>query len=95
MSFCKHFPCSWNPDKPFSWQTNREQNATQVFYFVNKFHDHLLAKPIGFTEAAGNFENANAIEAGQGPRRGPDPDDGRRLDRTTACPTATTSTTPT
>ena len=56
MSFCKDLPCSWDPEKPFSWKTNREQNATQVFYFVNKFHDHLLADPIGFTEAAGNFE---------------------------------------
>ena len=66
MSFCKHFPCSWNPDKPFSWQTNRAQNATQVFYFVNKFHDHLLAKPIGFTEAAGNFEHVNSSKHGKG-----------------------------
>ena len=65
MSFCKDFPCSWDPDKPFSWKTNREQNATQVFYFVNKFHDHLLAKPIGFTEAAGNFENANSTKTGK------------------------------
>ena len=65
MSFCKDFPCSWDPDKPFSWKTNREQNATQVFYFVNRFHDHLLAKPIGFTEAAGNFENANSTKTGK------------------------------
>ena len=81
MSFCKDFPCSWDPDKPFSWKTNREQNATQVFYFVNKFHDHLLANPIGFTEAAGNFEAVNSTQVGQGPRRGPDPDDGRRQHR--------------
>ncbi len=65
MSFCKQFPCSWNPDKPFSWRTNREQNGTQVFYFVNKFHDHLLAKPIGFTEAAGNFEHVNSTKNGK------------------------------
>ena len=65
MSFCKDLPCSWDPDKPFSWKTNREQNATQVFYFVNRFHDHLLAKPIGFTEAAGNFENANSTKTGK------------------------------
>ena len=32
------------------------QNATQVFYYVNNFHDHLQVAPIGFTEAAGNFE---------------------------------------
>ena len=66
MSFCKDFPCSWNPDKPFSWKTNREQNTTQVFYFVNNFHDHLLADPIGFTEAAGNFEAVNSSKLGKG-----------------------------
>ncbi len=66
MSFCKDFPCSWDPDEPFSWKTNREQNATQVFYFVNNFHDHLLAKPIGFTEAAGNFEVVNSTKTGKG-----------------------------
>ena len=57
VSFCDHpYPCSWNPDKPFSWQANRNQNATQVFFFVNNWHDHLRAAPIGFTEAAGNFQ---------------------------------------
>jgi hypothetical protein len=66
MSFCKEFPCSWNPEKPFSWRTNREQNGTQVFYFVNRFHDHLLAKPVGFTEAAGNFERDNSTNKGKG-----------------------------
>ena len=41
---------------PDSWQTNRDQNGVQVFYFLGKFHDHLAAAPIGFTRAAGNFE---------------------------------------
>jgi len=66
MSFCKKLPCSWDPNKPYSWKTNREQNATQVFYFVNRFHDHLLASPIGFTEAAGNFETKNSTGKGKG-----------------------------
>ena len=39
-----------------SWRMNRAQNGTQVFFFVNNFHDHLAAAPIGFTDAAGNFE---------------------------------------
>ena len=66
-SFCDNpYPCSWNPNKPFSWRTNRNQNATQVFYFVNNWHDHLLAKPIGFTEAAGNFEKVNRTGKGKG-----------------------------
>ena len=61
------YVCSWRsqfPQGSFSWQTNRPQNAAQVFYYVNKFHDHLLAAPIGFTEAAGNFQHVNST--GQG-----------------------------
>jgi hypothetical protein len=50
------FQCSWDPDVPFSWQTNAYQDATQMFYFLGKMHDHLAANPIGFTRAAGNFE---------------------------------------
>ncbi len=50
------FPCSWDPDEPNSWQANRSQGAVQQFYFIGKFHDHLAAKPIGFTRQAGNFE---------------------------------------
>ncbi|MBP2328265.1 hypothetical protein JOF56_008650 [Kibdelosporangium banguiense] len=41
---------------PNSWKNNRAQNATQLFYFLGTFHDHLLAGPIGFTRTAGNFE---------------------------------------
>ena len=66
-AFCgKPYPCSWDPDKPYSWQVNRNQNATQVFAYVNQFHDHLLAQPIGFTEAAGNFEKVNSSGKGAG-----------------------------
>ena len=63
------FVCSWwsqFPQGSFSWQTNRSQNAAQVFYSVNKFHDHLLADPIGFTEAAGNFQHVNSTGQGLG-----------------------------
>jgi extracellular elastinolytic metalloproteinase len=66
MSFCKQLPCSWDPNDPFSWKVNRAQNAAQVFYFVNHFHDHLRAAPIGFTEAAGNFQNVNGSKQGKG-----------------------------
>jgi extracellular elastinolytic metalloproteinase len=66
-SFCSNpWPCSWNPNKRFSWRTNRAQNATQVFFFVNKWHDHLKAAPIGFTEAAGNFQVKNHSKKGKG-----------------------------
>ena len=49
-----------------SWKTNSKQNATQIFYFVNNFHDWLNAAPIGFTEAAGNFELTNSTGQGVG-----------------------------
>jgi len=66
-SFCSNpYPCSWNPDVPFSWRTNRNQNATQVFSFVNNWHDHLAAAPIGFSEAAGNFQKVNFSGKGKG-----------------------------
>jgi extracellular elastinolytic metalloproteinase len=59
------FVCSWDPATPNSWQTNRAQNAVQVFYYLGKFHDHLRAAPIGFTRAAGNFEavDGDAVQA--------------------------------
>ena len=66
-SFCDHpYPCSWNPNKPFSWRANRAQNATQVFFYVNQWHDHLAKAPIGFTEAAGNFQKINHTHRGKG-----------------------------
>jgi hypothetical protein len=70
------FPCGWNPAQPNSWQVNRKQSGTQLFYFVNKFHDHLAARPIGFTEAAGNFQQVN--RSGQG--LGGDPVLGENMD---------------
>ena len=48
--------CSWDPEVPFSWQTNSKQDATQLFWFLGTYHDHLAASPIGFTRTAGNFE---------------------------------------
>jgi hypothetical protein len=50
------YVCTWDPATPYSWQTNRAQNAVQVFYYLGNYHDHLVAAPIGFTRAAGNFE---------------------------------------
>jgi len=74
------FPCSWDSSFPTgaavlpgqtargSWRVNRAQNGTQVFFFVNNFHDHLAAAPIGFTKEAGNFEGDDPVQA--------EPDDG-------------------
>jgi extracellular elastinolytic metalloproteinase len=50
------FVCSWDPEVANSWQANANANAVQLFYFLGKFHDHLLRAPIGFTREAGNFE---------------------------------------
>jgi extracellular elastinolytic metalloproteinase len=58
--------CTWDRSKPKSWRPNRTQNAVQVYYYLNKFHDHLLAPPIGFTEAMGNFQAKNATGQGKG-----------------------------
>ncbi len=57
--------CSWDPKTANSWRANRAQNAVQVFDFLGTFHDHLLADPIGFTRAAGNFDAADgdAVQA--------------------------------
>ena len=35
---------------------NRAQTTTQLFYYVNNYHDWLEASPIGFTPASHNFE---------------------------------------
>jgi extracellular elastinolytic metalloproteinase len=69
-------PCTWDAAVPFSWQANALQNAAQVFYYLNKYHDHLAGAPYGFTEAAGNFQLTNA--SGQG--KGDDPVLGNALD---------------
>ena len=69
-------PCTWDPrigtfpdltfDGSFSYEKNQNQDGTQLFYFINKYHDHLAARPIGFTEAAGNFQAENASKKGLG-----------------------------
>jgi extracellular elastinolytic metalloproteinase len=53
--------CTWDPDKANSWQTNENQSAVQLFYFINTWHDHLAAAPIGFTTAAGNFQGNDPV----------------------------------
>jgi Tol biopolymer transport system component len=58
---CPSVGCSWDPSTPWSWDVNRKQAATQAFYWVNKFHDHLLAAPIEFTAAKGNFEGEDRV----------------------------------
>jgi extracellular elastinolytic metalloproteinase len=57
------YHCAWNHMVAGSWVTNKNQSATQLFYYVNTFHDHLAASPIGFNPAAGNFEVADPLLA--------------------------------
>ena len=59
-------PCTWDATVPFSWQANALQNAAQVFYYLNKYHDHLMSAPYGFDEAAGNFQWTNTSGQGVG-----------------------------
>jgi hypothetical protein len=61
------FPqCSWYLYNPGwqGWSTNVRQNSTQVYWFVNNFHDWLRDSPgIGFTAASGNFQGVDAVQA--------------------------------
>jgi extracellular elastinolytic metalloproteinase len=54
-------PCTWDKNVPFSWEANMAQNAAQVMYYLNKYHDHLAGAPYGFTPAAGNFEGKDRV----------------------------------
>ena len=93
MSFCKQPPCSWNPNKPFSWKTNRAQNATQVFYFVNT--GTTTCWP---SRSASPRPPATSRTSTTKPARPTTPSTPRPTTAPTpptASPTATTSTTPT
>ncbi len=59
-------PCTWDKGVPFSWQENADFFGVQYYHLVNVFHDFLEAPPIGFTEAAGNFQTINASGLGVG-----------------------------
>jgi hypothetical protein len=64
---CPAFGCTWDSTNYSGTKnTNRAQTTTQAFYYVNHFHDHLLAAPIGFDEASRNFEFVNSSGQGLG-----------------------------
>jgi hypothetical protein len=60
--------CSWDSTdngpfpQPPGWYINRQQNAVQVFYFVNRFHDHLESDP-GIAWTTQNFEGGDKVVA--------------------------------
>lgn len=51
--------CTWDSSSDATRAVNRSQATTQLFYYVNRFHDHLLQPPIAFDEASHNFERVN------------------------------------
>jgi hypothetical protein len=57
--------CTWNGfDNGGNWAVNREQAGTQLYWFVNNFHDYLKADPgIQFNSASGNFEGGDRVQA--------------------------------
>jgi extracellular elastinolytic metalloproteinase len=71
-----HFYCAWDKTVPKDWNRNRNWFGVQLYHFLNVYHDHLAAAPIGFTEAAGNFQVTNST--GQG--LGGDPVEGQFID---------------
>ena len=62
---CPEAGCVWNHLVNGSWVPNRDQDGTQVFFFVNTFAEHLAAKPISFDERA-NFQFVNETDSGKG-----------------------------
>jgi hypothetical protein len=62
---CPADGCTWdNGDGVISWTVNRQPAGTQLFYFVNVFHDHLRDAPgIGFGPASGSLEGTDPIHA--------------------------------
>ena len=63
---CPAFRCTWDSTSVATKATNQKQNITQMFYLANRYHDHLLAAPIGFDEASGNYEQVNSSGQGVG-----------------------------
>jgi hypothetical protein len=61
-----HFYCTWDKTVAKDWNRNRSWFGVQLYSFLNTFHDHLQAAPIGFTEAAGNFQATNTSGMGLG-----------------------------
>ncbi len=80
---CPTSGCTWNAPPilpgsvfgPNSHQTNRNQVGTQTHFFVSRFHDHLLAAPISFDAASGNFEVGDRVhgQINDGANTGPLP----------------------
>ena len=63
--------CTWDETDFTTESTNRDQATTQVFYYVNTFHDWLAQPAVGFTStpnpsypaSGGNFEGSDRVLA--------------------------------
>ncbi len=66
---CPSAGCTWNGfNSDSNWTTNREQAGTQLFWFVNNFHDFLQADAgIQFDDVSGNFEQTSSGGTGGDP----------------------------
>jgi hypothetical protein len=62
--------CTWDSGSPASLDTNGEASAVNLFFHVNRFHDHLQAAPVGFDAASGNFEGRDLVLAENDDRGG-------------------------
>jgi subtilisin-like proprotein convertase family protein len=68
-------PCTWDGAYTFSSgnaiptpgntsvTANQNQATTQLFYYVNNYHDWLASDPIDFTTASHNFQGADPVNA--------------------------------
>jgi hypothetical protein len=59
---CPASGCTWNHSMPSTWSANYRQAGTQLFFFINRFHDYLRdAAGIGFNAASGSFEGVDPV----------------------------------
>jgi subtilisin-like proprotein convertase family protein len=55
--------CTWDGATGASATPNVGQVTTQVFYYLNQYHDWLTQAPIGFTTSSYNFQGGDAVNA--------------------------------
>jgi hypothetical protein len=60
---CPEAGCAWNHAVNGSWAVNVAQDGTQLFWAVNRFHDHLAAPPISFGEPQGALQGDDPVYA--------------------------------
>jgi subtilisin-like proprotein convertase family protein len=63
--FCSSFSsiCTWSGTSAATEATNRAQVTTQVFWFVNNYHDWLEQPAVGFDDASHSFDGSDPLNA--------------------------------